>query len=125
MTFLKQICRFCFLLPWVGHAPVGCRSDGAIHRITRSDSTTPVQAAQQTPGTLQQLVAPIALYPDAFGGANPRSATIPTNCGSRPVAAATRQMKEKTGQEVDKQPGSQREALVEFLGAANMDKNLS
>src|SRR5258708_7137135 len=32
----------------------------------QTEPTPPVQAAQQTPAQLQQLVAPIALYPDAL-----------------------------------------------------------
>jgi hypothetical protein len=36
------------------------------YQADQSTSPPPVQAAQQTPAQLQQLVAPIALYPDAL-----------------------------------------------------------
>src|SRR5207245_10618871 len=39
---------------------------GFADQADQSTSQPPVQAAQQTPAQLQQLVAPIALYPDAL-----------------------------------------------------------
>src|SRR2546425_6451858 len=89
----------------------------------------PVQAAQQTPEQLQQLVAPIALYPDAFVAQILAAATYPDQ-----VVEADRWLQQHTdlqgqqlGQEVDKQPWDPSgKALVEFPSVlANMDKNLS
>ena len=89
----------------------------------------PVQAAQQTPEQLQQLVAPIALYPDALVAQILAAATYPDQ-----VVEADRWLQQHTdlqgqqlGQEVDKQPWDPSgKALVEFPSVlANMDKNLS
>src|SRR5205823_11013168 len=41
-------------------------SGGFAAQADQSSTPPPVQAAQQTPEQLQQLVAPIALYPDAL-----------------------------------------------------------
>src|SRR6202023_1765825 len=89
----------------------------------------PVQAAQQTPEQLQQLVAPIALYPDALVAQILTAATYPDQ-----VVEADRWLQEhnnlkgeELGKEVDKQPWDPSvKALVEFPSVlANMDKNLS
>jgi Protein of unknown function (DUF3300) len=92
-------------------------------------SHTPVQAAQQTPEQLQQLVAPIALYPDSLVAQILAAATYPDQ-----VVEADRWLQqhpdlkgEQLGQEVDKQPWDPSvKALTEFPSVlANMDKNLS
>jgi hypothetical protein len=88
-----------------------------------------VQAAQQTPEQLQQLVAPIALYPDALVAQILAAATYPDQ-----VVEADRWLQqhanlkgEQLGKEVDKQPWDPSvKALTEFPSVlANMDKNLS
>jgi hypothetical protein len=90
---------------------------------------TPVQPAQQTPEQLQQLVAPIALYPDALVAQILAAATYPDQ-----VVEADRWLQQHTdlngdqlGQEVDKQTWDPSvKALTEFPSVlANMDKNLS
>jgi hypothetical protein len=92
-------------------------------------AATPVQAAQQTPEQLQQLVAPIALYPDALVAQILAASTYPDQ-----VVEADRWMQQHTnlqgdqlGQEVNKQPWDPSvKALTEFPSVlANMDKNLS
>src|SRR5437868_1099124 len=92
-------------------------------------SQTPVQAAQQTPEQLQQLVAPIALYPDALVAQILAASTYPDQ-----VVEADRWLQqhpdlkgEQLGQEVDKQPWDPSvKALTKFSSVlANMDKNLS
>ena len=92
-------------------------------------SQAPVQAAPQTPEQLQQLVAPIALYPDALVAQILAAATYPDQ-----VVEADRWLQqhsdlkgEQLGQEVDKQPWDPSvKALAEFPSVlANMDKNLS
>ena len=89
----------------------------------------PVLSAQQTPEQLQQLVAPIALYPDALVAQILAAATYPDQ-----VVEADRWLQqhpdlkgEQLGKEVDKQPWDPSvKALVEFPSVlANMDKNLS
>jgi hypothetical protein len=90
---------------------------------------TPVQAAQQTPEQLQQLVAPIALYPDALVAQILAAATYPDQVveADRWLQQHTDLKDEKLGKEVDKQPWDPSvKALVEFPSVlANMDKNLS
>jgi Protein of unknown function (DUF3300) len=95
----------------------------------QSAAQPPVQAAQQTPEQLQQLVAPIALYPDGLVAQILAAATYPAQ-----VVEADRWMEkhknlngEKLGKEVDKQPWDPSvKALTEFPSVlANMDKNLS
>jgi hypothetical protein len=95
----------------------------------QSEATPPVQAAQQTPAQLQQLVAPIALYPDALVAQILAAATYPDQ-----IVEADRWLQQHTdlkgaqlGQEVDKQPWDPSvKALTEFPSVlANMDKNLS
>ena len=104
--------------------PVGLADDGV-----QPESQTPVQAAQQTPEQLQQLVAPIALYPDALVAQVLAASTYPDQ-----VVEADRWLQqhsdlkgEQLGQEVDKQPWDPSvKALTEFPSVlANMDKNLS
>ena len=94
-----------------------------------SAAQTPVQAAKLTPEQLQQLVAPIALYPDALVAQILAAATYPTE-----IVEADRWMEkhkhlkgEKLGKEVDKQPWDPSvKALAEFPSVlANMDKNLA
>jgi Protein of unknown function (DUF3300) len=89
----------------------------------------PVQAAKQTPEQLQQLVAPIALYPDALVAQILAAATYPDQ-----IVEADRWLQqqpdlkgEQLGKEVDKQPWDPSvKALTEFPSVlANMDKNLS
>src|SRR5258708_7136856 len=98
----------------------------------QADQTTPpppVQAAQQTPAQLQQLVAPIALYPDALVAQILAASTYPNQ-----IVEADRWMQQnpdlkgdQLGKEVDKQPWDPSvKALTEFPAVlANMDKNLS
>jgi hypothetical protein len=88
-----------------------------------------VQSALQTPGQLQQLVAPIALYPDNLVGQVLAAATYPAQ-----IVQAERWMQAHRGlkgtdlaQAVDQQPwDASVKALTEFPKVlANMDKNLA
>lgn len=105
-------------------------STGAVAQPADSTPDAPqVRSAQQTPEQLQQLVAPIALYPDTLVGQILASATYPAE-----IVEADRWMQQHRNlkgsdlaQAVDKQQweGSVK-TLTEFpkvLG--NMDKNLS
>src|SRR6202049_4004035 len=123
--FLKQslslFLSFCLLLTT---APAAFAD-----QAPQSKATTPVQAAQQTPAQLQQLVAPIALYPDALVGQILAAATYPDQIveADRWLQQHTGLKGEQLGQEVDKQLWDPSvKALTEFTSVlANMDKNLS
>jgi len=102
---------------------------GCAYQPEQSTSETPVLTAQQTPAQLQQLVAPIALYPDALVAQILAAATYPDQ-----IVEADRWLQQHSGlkgdqlaQEVDKQPWDPSvKALAEFPSVlANMDKNLS
>src|SRR6266853_2914070 len=101
----------------------------AAQSTVQTAQQTPVQAAQQTPEQLQQLVAPIALYPDALVAQILAAATYPDQIveADRWVQQHTELKGQQLGQEVDKQPWDPSvKALVEFPSVlANMDKNLS
>ena len=95
----------------------------------QSASELPVQAAQKSPEQLQQLVAPIALYPDALVAQILAAATYPEE-----IVEAERWMQqhaglegEQLGREVDRQSWDPSvKALTQFPAVlANMDKNLS
>jgi hypothetical protein len=94
---------------------------------SNEQSATP--DAQQSPQELQQLVAPIALYPDALVAQVLAASTYPTE-----VVEAERWMQshpnlkgEELAGEVDKQPWDMSvKALTQFPSVLeNMDKNLS
>ncbi len=125
VKFLKQssslFLTFCLVLA-TGPAGFADQTD-------QSGAQPPIQAAQQTPEQLQQLVAPIALYSDALVAQVLAAATYPNQ-----IVEADRWMQQHTdlngeqlGQEVDKQLWDPSvKALTEFPSVlANMDKNLS
>lgn len=125
MKFLKQSLSL-FLS---GCIMLATASGGFAAQADQTSPPPPVQAAQQTPEQLQQLVAPIALYPDALVGQILAAATFPDQ-----IVEADRWLEqhkdlkgEELGKEVDKQPWDPSvKALVEFPSVlANMDKNLS
>src|SRR6266404_496556 len=95
----------------------------------QSNEQSPAPAPQQSPQELQQLVAPIALYPDALIAQILAASTYPTQ-----IVEADRWMQshsdpkgEKLAKEVDKQPWDPSvKALTQFPSVLeNMDKNLS
>src|SRR6201994_3853207 len=125
MNFRKQclslVLSYCLVL---ATSPAGFAQEG-----TPPATQTPVQAAPQTPEQLQELVAPIALYPDALVAQILAAATYPDQ-----VVEADRWMEQNPGlqgqqfgQDVDQQPWDPSvKALTEFPSVlANMDKNLS
>src|SRR5580700_6053142 len=102
---------------------------GFAYQTDESTASAPVQPTQQTPEQLQQLVAPIALYPDALVAQILAASTYPTE-----IVEADRWMQQhpdlkgqQLGEEVDKQPWDPSvKALTQFPSVlANMDKNLS
>lgn len=95
----------------------------------QSNEQSPAPAPQQSPQELQQLVAPIALYPDALVAQILAASTYPTE-----IVEADRWMQshsdlkgEKLAKEVDKRPWDPSvKALAQFPSVLeNMDKNLS
>ena len=114
---------WCLLLVGVGD---GSRLSGQRSAFPQQG---PPQAAQQSPEQLQQLVAPIALYPDALIAQILAAATYPAE-----VVAAEQWMaqnKDLTGEslakEVDKQSWDPSvKALTQFPAVlANMNQNLA
>src|SRR5712664_2923582 len=90
-----EFVAFAFLLPCVGQCAGRVRrSDGAIHRTTPgSDITTPGPGRATNTGTVAATGSADRIVSGRFGGANPRSGHLSRpNCGSRPVAATTRQI---------------------------------
>src|SRR5437588_1247914 len=95
----------------------------------QSSGQPPASSVQQTPKELQQLVAPIALYPDALVAQILAASTYPTQ-----IVEADRWMQrhshlkgEDLAKEVDKQDWDPSvKALAQFPSVLeNMDKNLS
>jgi len=124
VKFLKQ--SLSLLLSW---CLVLASAPGGLAAQADQSGPTPVQAAPQTPEQLQQLVAPIALYPDALVAQILAAATYPEQVveADRWLQQHTELKGEQLGKEVDKQPWDPSvKALVEFPSVlANMDKNLS
>lgn len=88
-----------------------------------------VQSAEPSPRQLQQLVAPIALYPDELVAEVLAASTYPTEVvqANRWLQQHSTLKDQQLGTEVDKQPwDASVKALTEFPSVlANMDKNLS
>src|ERR1700739_2059563 len=125
MKFIRQSLALflsCYLV--LATAP-----EGFAAQADPSAAQPPVQAAQPTPQQLQQLVAPIALYPDALLAQILAAATYPDQVveADRWLQQHTDSKGDKLAKEVDKQPWDPSvKALVEFSSVlANMDKNLS
>jgi hypothetical protein len=125
VTLLKQSLALLLVVSLL----VATAPQGFAHQADEPAASAPVRAAQQTPEQLQQLVAPIALYPDALVAQILAAATYPDQ-----VVVADRWLQQhpdlkgkQLGDEVDKQPWDPSvKSLVEFPSVlANMDKNLS
>src|ERR1700681_407072 len=125
MNFIKQSLSLFLCCGLLLTTAPGALAD----QTSQASAPPPVVAAQQTPAQLQQLVAPIALYPDALVAQILAGATYPDQ-----IVEADRWLQQHTdlkgaqlGQEVDKQPWDPSvKALTEFPSVlANMDKNLS
>ena len=94
-------------------APVGLAA-----QANQSAAQAPVQAAKQTPEQVQQLVAPIALYPDALVAQILAAATYPDQVveADRWLQQHTDLKEEQLGKEVDKQHWDPSvKALMNFL----------
>src|SRR5260370_11834130 len=125
MKLSKQVfilLLFCLLVRFTGKAE-SCGPTG------QSNEQPPTPPAQHSPQELQQLVAPIALYPDALIAQILAASTYPAE-----IVEADRWMQshsnfkgEELAKEVDKQPWDPSvKALTQFPSVLeNMDKNLS
>lgn len=113
-------------LSWLLLAPTA--QEGFAQEADQSNPAPPVQPALQSPEQLQQLVAPIALYPDALVAQILAAATYPAE-----IVEADRWMQQNPnlkGQELADEVNKQDwdpsvKALAQFPSVlANMDKNL-
>src|SRR6202140_2986383 len=95
----------------------------------QSSEQVPTPPVQQTPQELQQLVAPIALYPDALVAQILAAATYPAEIveADRWVQSHSSLKGDELAKEVDKQSWDPSvKALAQFPSVLeNMDKNLS
>jgi len=116
------------LLSWSLISAAAPRGPAYANQTNQGEQPT-APVAKQTPEELQQLVAPIALYPDALVSQIFAGATYPTQ-----VVEADRWLQEHSdlkeqelASEVDKQPWDPSvKALAQFPSVlASMDKNLS
>jgi hypothetical protein len=98
----KQSLALFVILSLVLAMPPG----GFAYQTDESTASAPVQPAQQTPEQLQQLVAPIALYPDALVAQILAASTYPTEIveADRWVLQHSDLKGQQLGDEVDKQP---------------------
>ncbi len=95
----------------------------------QSNEQPPPSSVQQSPKELQQLVAPIALYPDALVAQILAASTYPTEIveADRWMQSHSKLKGEELAKEVDRQPWDPSvKALTQFPSVLeNMDKNLS
>ena len=125
MKFIKQLLSMLF----AGGLIVASALPGSAYQADPSPTPAPMVAAKQTPAQLQQLVAPIALYPDALVAQILAAATYPDQVveADRWIQQHSDLKGDQLGQAVDQQSWDPSvKALVEFPSVlANMDKNLS
>jgi len=125
MTFLKSSLAYAL----VSVLGLGMAQGGFADQASPALAQPPVQAAQQTPEQLQQLVAPIALYPDALAAQVLAASTYPDQ-----IVIADRWMQQHhdlTGDSLARAVNDQTwdpsvKALTQFPTVlAYMDKNLA
>src|SRR5438270_9566092 len=97
--------------------------------IGQSNEQSPAPATQAAPQELQQLVAPIALYPDALVAQILAASTYPTQIveADRWMQSHSNLKGEELAKELDKQDWDPSvKAMAQFPSVLeNMDKNLS
>jgi hypothetical protein len=102
---------------------------GSNGQAGQSNEQSPAPPVKQSPQELQQLVAPIALYPDALVAQVLAASTYPTEIveADRWVQAHSQLKGEELAKEVDKQNWDPSvKAVAQFPSVLeNMDKNLS
>jgi Protein of unknown function (DUF3300) len=103
--------------------------DGFAYQTSASMSQSPAQAVQQSPEQLQQLVAPIALYPDALVAQILAAATYPNEIveAEKWLEQHKNLKDDKLAKEVNKQSWDPSvKALTQFPSVlANMSQNLA
>jgi len=123
----KQILA-CLLLPAL-MSPASAQELLANQELPAPAQAAPPQAPQQTPEQLQQLVAPIALYPDSLVAQILAASTFPEQAvvADRWVQAHPGLKGDALGHAVDQEPWDESvKALAAFPSVlGNMDKNLS
>jgi hypothetical protein len=133
--FIKRMFAFVLSMslvvatPFVGVAQQSTEELSGQPQASQPQDQSATPLVKQTPEQLQQLVAPIALYPDELVAEVLAAATYPTQVveADRWLQANKNLQGKELGDEVDKQPwDSSVKALTEFPSVlANMDKNLS
>ena len=125
MKFLKQVLIVllcCLLVQFTAQA-------GSYGPMGQSSDQAPAPPVKQSPQQLQQLVAPIALYPDALVAQILAASTYPTQIveAERWMQSHSELKGENLAKEVDKQDWDPSvKALAQFPSVLeNMDKNLS
>jgi uncharacterized membrane protein YgcG len=126
---LTMIFKRSLVILLCGSIAIATAPVGFADQTDQPAASSPTPVGQQPPEQLQDLVAPIALYPDALVAQILAAATYPPE-----VVEADRWMQQhskltgqKLGNEVDKQSWDPSvKALTQFPSVlANMDKNLS
>src|ERR1700747_236951 len=101
----------------------------AFGALAQSNDQPPASVVKQSPQELQQLLAPIALYPDALVAQILASSTYPTQIveAERWMQSHSNLKGEELAKEVDKQDWDPSvKAMTQFSSVLkNMDKNLS
>jgi Protein of unknown function (DUF3300) len=125
VILLQRTIAFLLLISLLAAtAPTGLVAQG-----DQTSPSSPIPVARQTPEQLQQLVAPIALYPDELVAQILAASTYPAEVveADRWITQHSDLKGEELAQEVDKQPWDPSvKALTQFPSVlANMDKNLS
>jgi len=118
LTVLVSILLVQFTAQAGSHGPKG-----------QSNQQAPASASQLSPQQIQQLVAPIALYPDALVAQVLAASTYPAEIveADRWIQSHSNLKGKELAKEVDKQPWDPSvKALTQFPSVLeNMDKNLS
>src|SRR5260370_30699875 len=129
IKFLKQILVVllcCLLVQFTAQAEYYGSSDQS---SGQSNGQPPAPAAKQSAQELQQLVAPIALYPDALVAQILAASTYPTQIveAERWMQRNSKLKGEELAKQVDKQDWDPSvKAMAQFPSVLeNMDKNLS
>src|SRR5882724_9798923 len=116
---------------WQGCAFTSATVPGELnaYQVAEFPSPSATQPVPETPEQLQQLVAPIALYPDELVAQILAASTYPAQIveADRWMQQHTELQGEQLAQEVNQQPWDPSvKALTQFPSVlANMDKNLS
>src|ERR1700722_9859608 len=125
MKLFKQI--MALFLSWC-LVPAGVQN-GFAYQTDAFNGQAPAQAAQQSPEQLQELVAPIALYPDALIAQILAAASYPAEVvdAGKWVQQNKNLQGDQLAQAVDQQPWDPSvKALTQFPAVlANMNQNLA